>query len=167
MLYMNPPLPAAEVVAQLSTTTSRCEIRKRMGDDEAGDPIEVQCGKTTTSLGRALKGVSVDRIRTCHIVLTVNAVHTPQLFSLNNCKGRLTVLNIGSEWTDRLERSASIKPADVEFTAFEKIMGRRGCYNVGLTYDATAGGQDTSYKEKKGSFCVSPNQVRRKMHSGW
>jgi hypothetical protein len=95
MLIINQPASAVEVVAHLTATTSHCEIRRRSSDDEAGDPIEVRCGTTTTSLGRALKGASVDRIQACQIVLTVNAVHTPQLLGLNNCRGRLSVSDIG------------------------------------------------------------------------
>ena len=73
-----------------------------------------------------LKGVSVDRVRACQIMLTVNAVRTPQLLSLNNCHGPLRVSDIGSDWTKQLQKSAAIESSIVEFVLSEKAAGRAG-----------------------------------------
>ena len=143
-----------EVVAVLTSTTSRCEIRKHTSGDEAGDQIEVRCGDATTSLGRALKGLSVNRISGCRVVLTVNAVHSPRLLSLSNCRKPLKVVDVGSVWTTRLQKSANIKPESVEFVAYEKIARRIGCYDITITYDANPNSSNTAYEEKKGQFCI-------------
>jgi len=150
-----PPPPAIEIVAQLSTSTSHCQIQKRATDDEAGDQIEARCRSMTTPLGRALKGVSVDRIRACQVVLTVNAVHNPRLLNVGNCKGSLSVSDVGSQWVGQVEKAAGIKSGAVEFVAFEKAAAGPGCYRVTVTYDAKPGGQDTSYEDKQARFCVS------------
>jgi len=154
MFIMDSPPPSVEVVSVLSTTTSRCEIRKRLSDDEAGDPIEARCGSMTKPLGRALKGVSVNRISACRIVLTVNAVHSPRLLRLSNCRGPLSVADVGSRWTTRLRNAAAIKTSRGEFVSYEPIATQRGCYNVTVTYDAKSGTQNTAYKKKRERFCV-------------
>lgn len=154
MLIMDSPAPTVEVVALLSTTTSHCEIRKSASDDEAGDPIEVRCGTIRKPLGSAIKGVSVNRVSACQVVMIVNAVHSPRLLNLSNCRGPLSVADAGGVWTKRLQKSADIKTGSIEFVAYEQVAGLTGCYNVTITYDAKSGGQNTSYKEKTGKFCV-------------
>ena len=155
MPFIASPTPTVEVVAVLSTATSRCEIRKRQSGDEAGDPIEAKCGATTKPIGRSLKGVTVDRISGCRVVLTVNAVHSPRLLNLSNCRGALVVTDIGSAWTKRLQKSAGINAKSVEFVSYEKLAERTGCYKVTVTYDVDAHSQNTAYQEKEGRFCIA------------
>lgn len=154
MFTMDSPAPTVEVVALLSTTTSQCEIRKRVSDEEAGDPLEAKCGNVRRPLGRALKGVSVNPISACRVVITVNAVHLPRLLSISNCRGPLMVADVGASWTNHLRKTAGIRPASTEFVSYKQIEGRAGCYDVTVTYDAKPGDRDTSYQEKTERFCV-------------
>ena len=153
MLLMASPPATVEVVAQLSTATSHCEIRKRVIDEEAGEPLEVKCGSATRSLGKALKGVSVDRISACRVFLTLNAVHFPHLLHVDNCHGRLVVSDVGSAWIKQLLIRARIKPQSVEFVSYERVDKRVGCYNVTVTYDANARISNTAYRQGKGTYC--------------
>ncbi len=146
---------AIDVIAVLSTATSRCEIRKRVSDNEGGDLIDARCGSTVRQLGRALKGVSIDRISACRVVVTVNAVHRPRLLNLVNCSGSLTVTDVGSVWTKKLRQSVAIKDSSVEYVAYKALSMRPGCYKVAITYDAVPGSENTSYKERVGRFCVA------------
>lgn len=157
MFIMDSPAPTVEVVAMLSTTTSHCEIRKRASENESGDSIEARCDNASRPLGRALKGVSVDRISACRVVMTLNAVHSPRVLSLSNCRGRLIVADVGTKWTTQLQKTAGIHAASTEFVAYKQIDGRMGCYDVTITYDANPGAQDTAYKDKTRQFCV-PSQ---------
>lgn len=148
------PAPTVEVVALLSTNRSRCEISKRASDEESGDQIEARCGNIRRPLGRALKGVSMNRISACQVVITVNAVHSPRLLDLSNCRGKLVVVDVGTIWTKQLQKTASIQAASTEFVSYKHIKSRTGCYDVTVTYDTKPGAQDTSYQEKTEQFCI-------------
>jgi hypothetical protein len=156
MLYVAAALSTPEIIASLGSATSRCEVRRHESDSEEGDPIDVRCGSAVKSLGRALKGVSVDRIGECRLVLTVNAVHSPRLLDVSNCKGALSVKDIGSAWSGKLEASVKVKRANVEYVSYEKIPDRLGCYNVSITYDINPGSQNTAFGERKSVFCIEP-----------
>lgn len=146
---------AIDVVAVLSATTSHCEIRKHASDNEDGDLIDARCGSLIKPIGRALKGVSVDHISACHVIVTVNAVHSPRLLSLTNCRGLLVVTDVGSAWREKVRKSAAIKESSVEFVSYEALAKRPGCYNVTITYDAVPSSENTAYKTKSGRFCVN------------
>ena len=154
MFIMDSLAPTVEVVAFLSTKRSRCEIRKRASDNDSGDPIEVRCGAIRTPLGEALKGVSINRISSCRVVMTVNAVHSPRLLRLSNCRGPLIVKDLGARWIKQIQKTFNILPAKTEFVAYKTIVGRTSCYDVIITYDATLNSKDTSYKEKTRQFCT-------------
>lgn len=154
MLFIDSPATAVESVALLSSARSRCEIVRNITDDELGDRIEVRCGGQKKSIGRALKGVSADRLSACSVALTIYAVHTPKLLTISNCSGTLKVSDVGSAWLARLGSAYKIAPSRVEFVSFEKAAERIGCYKTTVTYDAKAGKQDTAYEAKAGIYCL-------------
>ena len=154
MLFIDSPATALESVALLSSPRSRCEIVRNITNDELGDKIQVRCGRQEKFIGRALKGVSADRLSACSVALTIYAVHTPKLLAINNCSGTLKVSDVGSAWLARLGSVYKITPSRVEFVSFQKAAGRIGCYRTTVTYDANAGKQDTAYEAKSGIYCL-------------
>lgn len=155
MSIMNTPVPLVEIVAILSTATSRCEIEKRQRDDESGDLIESRCGAITKPLGTALKGVSISPLSACEVVMTVNAVHSPRLLKLSNCQGPLTVVDVGSAWTNRLRKRADVETGSIEYVTYLPTEHRIGCYRVTIAYDAKPSFKNTPYKERVGEFCIN------------
>ncbi|MFA6125654.1 hypothetical protein [Sphingomonas sp.] len=95
MLFIDSPATAVESVARLSSARSRCEIVRKITDEELGDKISVRCGREEKSIGRALKGASADRVSACSVVLNIYAVHTPKLIAVNNCSGALKMSDVG------------------------------------------------------------------------
>lgn len=167
MSLIDSPPAQVEVVARLAARTSRCEIIKYASDDDSGDLLEGNCGTMSRSLGWALKGVSVDRINACQVLLTVNAVHSPRLLSLSNCSGRLVESDVGSTWVEQLQRRADIQSRSIEFISYAKVEKRVGCYDVTVTYDARSGAQNTPYKETAAQFCIRRQYDCSKMRGSY
>jgi hypothetical protein len=154
MMFFDAPAAAVESVVLLSSPLSQCEIVRNITDDELGDRIQVRCGWQEKSIGRALKGVSADRLSACSVALTIYAVQMPKLLAISNCSGILKVSDVGSTWIARLRYAYKISPSQIEFVSFEKTGGRAGCYKATVTYDTKAGQQNTPYDAKSGVYCI-------------
>lgn len=154
MLFIDSPAVALQSVAWLSSARSRCEIVRRVTDDELGDFISARCNGQDRNIGRALKGVLTDRLSACSIVLTIYAVHAPKLIAIENCSGKLNVYDVGRAWLARLRSTYKIAPSRVEFVSYEKAAGRPGCYRMTMTYDKIVGKQDTTYEAKSRLYCL-------------
>jgi hypothetical protein len=150
------PSPGVEIVAILSSKASRCEIVRRASDAEDGDPIEARCGDRVKIIAKALKGLSSDRLSACHVLLTINAVHSPSLFDISTCKGGLQVKDLGKTWVARLQKRMANPPKNLEFVSYEKLPRRPGCYSVTITYDVEPGSGSTPFRSRSGTFCVGP-----------
>jgi hypothetical protein len=141
-----------EIVALISNGTSGCELQKHNGDDF--DTVTLRCGNAVQNLGNASKGVTVDRLSGCHIMVHVAAVRQPRLLSINNCGESVEVADVGQSWTKQLQRSNRIKPGALEYVSYSQIPERAGCYNVEISYDQHEDSANSPFNNKNGTFCV-------------
>lgn len=151
MVTINTP----DIVAEIVASGSRCEIVRRVTEDERGDSIDVRCGAMTKEIGRALKGLSLDKISECHVVVILNAVNFPKLLGIDNCRGPIRIDDLGHSWTARLSMKHDVASSRLEYISYEPSSQQHGCYKLTITYDvAAAGGQNTAYDAKSEQYCV-------------
>jgi len=159
MIAYSIPVPDSVVVAHIVSKSSKCEIvRLDRGDAESGDLIRLHCGRLTKSLGFAPKGLSVDEISSCDVVIVLNAVHFPSLINVRNCEGSPKIVNVGRQWSSTLERVYSINRKSLEYISYERIKNEPACYNVSVTFDLTSNKNNTSYDSKAAKYCIE-NQM--------
>jgi hypothetical protein len=143
-----------ELIAQLVARGSHCEIVRLVTDDERGDRVEVRCGAAAKALGHALKGLSLDKISECQVVVTLNAVNVPKLLGVDNCGGSIRVNDLGRTWVAKLRMKNGVIPSRLDYVSYEKSSERAGCYKVTITYDAVAGSQNTAFVAKSEEYCL-------------
>lgn len=150
-LFDAPIVSTPETLAVLVSGRSRCEIVQYVTDDETGNPLSVRCGSGISHLGHALKGVSIDKISNCSIMITINAVHFPKLLRVDNCSGDANILDIGKIWKNRLAgRQVSL----LEYVTYEKITEKIGCYKVTITFDAENNVKNTPFRARSANYCA-------------
>jgi uncharacterized protein YerC len=155
-MFVNDAPPAAvQILADLSSSKARCQVVRRISDDEKGDRIEARCGTSVLFLGNALKGVTTDRTSPCSVIITLNAVNFPQLLKVDNCQGPVRSIDLGRSWVAKLASYHHISSDNLEYASYEKISDRTGCYKVTITFDKIAGAPNTPYGNKSKTYCVT------------
>jgi hypothetical protein len=145
--------PSSAVIAEMQAPHSRCQIVRRITEEERGNIIDLRCGARRQRLGRELKGFSLEKVGKCRVMLTIGAVHFPKLYDINNCRGKMQVMDLSSEWTHTLLRMAKIPWSRLEYMSYEKVPADRICYSVEATYDARSTGS-TAFLSTSKVFCA-------------
>jgi hypothetical protein len=149
-MYAHSSMPAV-TLAKLGPSSSECRIVQLPSDSEEGDRLLLRCGGSVRSVGRALKGVEVDRLRSCAVMLKIAAVHVPKLVHVDACAGKPRIEEVGASWIDNMRRKLGIKASRIQYASFARRA--LGCYAVTLTYTARAKG-DSPFLDRTTRFCI-------------